>query len=109
MQPYQDGLEDRQANLLRGLTLLESDMTVSAAGLKDGDGLSLFWSDRFIEMASWTGEEMDQNLYVRIPAGSTCIEDRAFRGCKSLKRVLIPNSVTLPPSGDFSYFFYPKP
>ena len=86
--------QDREANLIRGVTVLEPDMTVSEARLKDGDEVSLVWFDPFVEMACWTGEVMDRDLYVRIPPGTISIDAGAFRGCKALVKVVIPNSVT---------------
>ena len=87
-------IQDRQANLLRGVMFLEPDTTVSEAGLGHGDEISLVWSDPFVEMASWTGEQVGKDLYVRIPPGTTGIDPGAFSHCKSLVKVLIPNSVT---------------
>ena len=88
------GVQDCQATLLRGVTLLEPDMTVSEAGLEDGADISLVWFDPFVEMSSWTGEEMDEDLYVRIPNHITRIDACAFRGCEALVKVVIPVSVT---------------
>ena len=94
LQCHEGGAQDCEASLLRGVTLLEPDMTVSQAGLGDGDDIFLVWSDPFVEMASWTGEKIGKDLYVRIPPGTTSIDDRAFQNCKALVKVLIPNSVT---------------
>ena len=88
-----DSVEDRQATLLHGVTRLEPDMTVSEAALGDEEDLSLVWFDPFVEMERWTGEKMEQNLYVRIPPHITCIE-LAFHGCQALVKVVIPDSVT---------------
>ena len=93
-QFHEDDVRDRQATLLRGVTVLEADMTVSETGMEDGDEISLVWSDPFVEMASWTGGEMDQQLYVRIPSHITCISGGAFYDCTALLKVVIPNSVT---------------
>ena len=93
-QFHEDDGRDREANFLRGATLLEPDMTVNEAGLEDGGVISLVWSDPFIEMVRWTGEEMDQDLYVRIPPETTSIEPGAFSNCKALVKIVIPNSVT---------------
>ena len=93
-QSDEDGVvRDREATLIHGVTVLEPDMTVSEAGLEDGAEISLLWSDPFVEMASWTGEEIGEDLYVQIPPETTSIEDRAFSGCKVLVKVMIPNSV----------------
>ena len=79
-------------------------MTVNEAGLEDGDELSLVWSDPFVEMARWTQEEtMDRDLYVRIPAGSTSIDDWAFNGCTTLAKLMIPDSVTSIGKNAFQY------
>ena len=93
-QCHEDDGQDREANLIRGVTVLEPDMTVSEARLKDGDEVSLVWFDPFVEMACWTGEVMDRDLYVRIPPGTISIDPGAFRDCKALVKVVIPNSVT---------------
>ena len=93
-QCHEDGVQDRQATLIRGMTLLEPDMTVSEAGLEDEDGIALVWSEPFVEMARWEGEEMGKDLYVRITPGRTSIDEQAFRGCKALVKLEIPNSVT---------------
>ena len=93
-QCHEDDGQDCQATLIRGVTVLEPDMTVSEAGLKDGDEISLLFSDPFVEMASWTGEEMDHDLYVRVPPGTISIDPGAFRSCEALVKVVIPNSVT---------------
>ena len=93
-QCHEDSVQDRQATLLRGVTVLEPDMTVSKAGLEDGADISLVWSDPFIEMASCKGEEVNEILYARIPPGITHIDDRAFNNCAALLKVVIPDSVT---------------
>ena len=54
---HEGGAQDRKATLIRGMTLLEPDMTVTEAGLEDGEEISLVWSDPFVEMERWTGEE----------------------------------------------------
>ena len=54
-QCHQDGIPDHRATLIQGVTVLEPDMTVSEAGLEDGDDISLLWSDPFVEMERWTG------------------------------------------------------
>ena len=93
-QCQEDGVQDRQATLIQGVKVLEPDMTVSEAGLDDGAQISLLWSNLFVEMARWTGEEIGKDLYVRIPPGTTSINFEAFRGCKALVKVVIPDSVT---------------
>ena len=93
-QCQEDGVQDRQATLIQGVTVLEPDMTVSEVGLEDGAQISLLWSNLFVEMARWTGEEIGKDLYVRIPPGTTSIDPWAFNGCKALVKVVIPNSVT---------------
>ena len=77
-QCHEVGVEDHQATLVRGVTLLEPDTTVSEASLEEGDELLFIWSDPFVEMASWTGEEMGKDLYVRIPPETTSIDHGAF-------------------------------
>ena len=90
-----DDDQDRQATLLKGVMLLEPAMTVSKAGLEDGDEISLVWSQaRFVEMASWTGREKSKDLYVRIPARIRSIEAWAFSDCNALVKVVIHNLVT---------------
>ena len=101
-QYYEDDDQDRQATLLRGVTLLEPDMTVSEAGLEDRDEISLLWADPFVEMERWTGEEMDENLYVRIPPHVTSIADFAFNMCKAPVKIQISDSVTR--IGDLAFF-----
>ena len=82
---------DRQGTLLRGMRELESDLTVREAALKDEDDISLIWFDPFVEMTSWTSRTAHLTpLFVRIPQNTTRIEDRAFRGCKVLAKVVIP-------------------
>ena len=93
-QCHEGCVQDRQSKLIRGVAVLEPDVTVIEAGLKDGDEVSLVWFDPFVEMASWTGEEMDHDLYVRVPPGTISIDEWAFRGCEALVKVVIPNSVT---------------
>ena len=90
----EDDDQDRQAKLIRGVTLLEPDMTVGEAGLEDGDDISLVWSDPFVEMDRWRGEEMDGELYVRVPSHITQIDADAFSDCKALVKIVIPDSVT---------------
>ena len=93
----EDDEQDRQGSLLRGVTVLEPDMTVNQAGLEDGEEISLVWSDPFIEMDRWnrwTDEEMDGDLYVRVPSHITQIDYGAFSGCKALVKIVIPDSVT---------------
>ena len=95
LQQCEEGaVQDLQGTLLRGVVQLKPDMTVSEAELEEGDEISLVWSDPFVEIESWTGEKMDQDLYVRIPPHITRIKDRAFDGCKSLVKVVIHDSVT---------------
>ena len=89
-----DDEQDRHATLLRGVTLLEPDMTVKEADLEDGEEISLVWSDPFVEMASWTGEDMGKDLYVRIPIETTSIAPWAFADCRDLVKVVIHDSVT---------------
>ena len=102
-QCHEGGPEDREANLIRGVTLLEPKMTVSEAGLEDGDDLSLVWNkDPFVEMEKWTGEKVDQDLCVRIPPHVTHIEAKAFEGCTALVKVVIPESVTSIGDGAFA-------
>ena len=101
LQLEEDDGQYRHATLLRGVTLLEPDMAVSEAGLEDGGVISLVWSDPFVEMARWTGQAMDQDLYVRIPPGTTRIYDEAFRDCEALVKIVIPNSVTSIGDGAF--------
>ena len=100
-QCHEDGVQDREAMLIRGVTPLEPDMTVNEAGLEDGNEITLVWSDPFVEMARWTGEEMGQELYVRIPPETTSIDPGAFRHCKALVKVVMPNSVTSIGAGAF--------
>ena len=38
-----DGVQDRQATLVRGVTVLEPRMTVKEAGLEDGEEVSVAW------------------------------------------------------------------
>ena len=83
-QCHVDDVKDRHTKVLRGVTLLKPDMTVSEAGLEDGDEISILRSDPFVEMASWTGEAVDQPLYVRIPDQTTCIY--AFSELRSFRR-----------------------
>ena len=70
--------QDRRASLIRGVTLLEPDLTVSDAGLEDADELSLLWSDPFVEMVRWSGEKTNEDLYVQIPPNTIMIPHRAF-------------------------------
>ena len=78
-------------------------MTVSSfAGLEDGNEISLVWSDPFVEMASRSSEEMNQDLFVRIPPGFTSILPGAFRCCQALLKMVICNSVTSIQDGAFS-------
>ena len=49
---HKDGVQDLEVTLIQELTVLEPDMTVSEADLKDGDEISLLWSDPFVEMAA---------------------------------------------------------
>ena len=93
LQQCSEGVEDLQATLLKGVTVLEPDMTVIEAGLADGDEISLVWSDPFVEMARLTGLRAPA-IYVRIPAHITSIDDEAFFRCETLRKVVIPNSVT---------------
>ena len=83
-------LQDRQATLLRGVTVLEPDLTVSEAGLEEVDEISLVWSDPFVEMERWTGLG---DGYVRIPPGTRSIDERAFDDCSALVKIVIPESV----------------
>ena len=46
-QCHEEDVQDRQANLLRGETLLEPDMTVCEVGLEDGEEISILWSDHW--------------------------------------------------------------
>ena len=101
-QCHRDDGQDRQANLLRGVMLLEPDMTVNQAGLEDGDEISLFWSEPFVEMASCRGVTIDQALSIRIPRHVTRIDEMAFCKCKALIKVFIQNSVTS--IGDEAFF-----
>ena len=94
MQQFEeDDDQDRQATLLHGMTLLEPDMTVVEAGLEDAEDISILWSDPFVEMAEWTGEKMDGDLYVRIPPHVTHIDDLAFYFCIALVKIVIPDAV----------------
>ena len=93
-QCQEDGVQDRKPTLIRGVTLLEPDMTVGEAGLEDGDEISLIWSDLFLEMERWTGEKMDRSLYVRTPAEITRIDDEAFCNCRTLIKIVINHGVT---------------
>ena len=92
-QCHQAELQDRHATLIRGVTLLKEDMTVKKADLKDGDEISLVWSDPFVELASCT-EDPSQLLYVRIQGDVRGIDAGAFRNCKALEKVVIHNWVT---------------
>ena len=86
---------DRAASLIRGVTLLEPHMTISEAGLEDRDEVSIvFYEPTLVEMPRWTGQRMDQDLYVQIPPGTRRIDAFAFSDCKALVKVVIPNSVT---------------
>ena len=90
----EDEVQDREAKLIRGVTLLEPDMTVNEAGLEDGDELSLVWSPLpLFEMACWRGEEMDQDVCVQIQHHTRFIDDEAFRNCTCLKKVKFPGTV----------------
>ena len=104
LQQFQtDDVQDRQATLLRGTTLLKPDMTVTKAGLEDGDELSLVWSEiPFVEMTWRTGGCMGTDLYVRIPPGTRSISDGAFRNCKDLIKLVIADSVTRIGHGAFA-------
>ena len=93
-QCQEDDDQDRKATLLQGVTLLKPDMSVSEAGLEDGDNISLVWSDLFVEISRWTGSKTGNDLYVRIPTQITSIDSRAFCNCKDLIKLVIPNSVT---------------
>ena len=102
-------VQDFEGALLRGVTRLEPDMTVSEAGLEDGEEISLIWFDPFddtcVEMAHWTGEAMGNNLYVRIPPHVTSIENCDSQLCdqhrkSSLSRLLLPDKSKDPKLGD---------
>ena len=85
-------VRDRRAGLIRGVTRLEPKMTVSEAGLEEGDAISLVWFDPFVEMAKWTRVQY-QDLYVRIPPHITHIDNFAFADCTALVKLVIPESV----------------
>ena len=98
--------------LLRGVQRLQPNMTVSEAGLEDGEELSLLWSKNYYETARLgehdvQSDSMDQykdllgGIYVQIPDTVDCIEHDAFRRCKRLTEVVIPDSITS--IGDYAF------
>ena len=88
----EDDVQDRQGSLLRGVTLLEPDMTVKEAGLEDGEDISILWSAPCIELTEWTGLEMlmGKDLYVRIPNQTTSIVSWAFFRWSHMVKLVIP-------------------
>ena len=113
LQCQEDDNQDRKATLLQGVTLLEPRMTVSEAGLEDGDDIYLVWPElTYVEIAGCRGmdmyvlhgrraENMDQALYVRTPMHVTRIANDAFARCKSLVKIVIRDSVTSIGDGAF--------
>ena len=102
MQFHQEG--KGLVTLLRGVQCLQPDATVSAAGLEDGEELSLLWSKKYYETARLGEHKVQSNLmdqykdfmggiYVQIPDTVDRIEHGAFRGCTSLTEVVIPDTI----------------
>ena len=85
-QCHKDCVQDCQANLLLGVTLLEPDMTVNEAGLEDGEEISLVWSEPFFKWpaACHAFTNCCSLAEVEIPSSVNSIEPFAFDACSSM-------------------------